>query len=230
MIPRTRDQLVASARQRADMQNSAFIDTDEAMEMLQQSWHELYDLLIEAYGENYFSITQDQTAVAGVATFGLDTLAAPDQFYKLVRVGFVVGDYEFPIEREDRRQVRSATPQSWGVFASPTFAMEGTVLRWQPPPSSTMALRVTWVPMAPSLHDPSGPALPFQAQPWEEYLVVDWAIKGMQKEESDVGALMAQKGALIERIRKMSPRDIGSPERIACVPQRAAPWGWGGWT
>lgn len=47
---------------------------------------------------------------------------------------------------------------------------------------------------------------------WEEYAIVDMAIRALQKEESDVQVLMAQKEALRQRIMAMADtRDVGSP-------------------
>jgi hypothetical protein len=57
---------------------------------------------------------------------------------------------------------------------------------------------------------------------FEEYVVVDSAIKCLVKEESDPQALMIQKEALKTRIQNMaSNRDVESPERIADRSQQA---------
>lgn len=63
---------------------------------------------------------------------------------------------------------------------------------------------------------------------WEEYIVVDAAMKCLQKEESDVSVLMAEKSALKQRIEAMaSNRDAGKPERITDVNAQNFPWGYG---
>lgn len=67
----------------------------------------------------------------------------------------------------------------------------------------------------------------------EEYVVVDAAIKMMQKEESDVGVLMAQKQALIARYqRNYQNRDPGQPRTATDSKRRGGGiggMGWGGW-
>jgi hypothetical protein len=51
---------------------------------------------------------------------------------------------------------------------------------------------------------------------WTEYIIVDAAIKMMQKEESDVSVLIAQKQALLARIEAMAHnRDAGMPSTVA---------------
>ncbi len=52
---------------------------------------------------------------------------------------------------------------------------------------------------------------------WEEYIIVDVAIKVLQKEESDVTVFALQKGELTKRIEAMAERDNGSPEKITDV-------------
>jgi len=53
---------------------------------------------------------------------------------------------------------------------------------------------------------------------WEEYVVVDAAIKCLNKEESDTSILFARKQALIDRIENMAAnRDSGEPEQVTDV-------------
>ena len=58
---------------------------------------------------------------------------------------------------------------------------------------------------------------------WEEYVIVDVAIKMLQKEESDTSVLAAQKANLKKRIEQMSSdRDTGIAETITDV--RSSGW------
>lgn len=229
MVPRTRAELILAARQRADMEASEFVGDAEAVDMLAASWHELYDLLIEAYGENYFEIRQLLTFTAGspgLDLTSLDTGTEPKQFYKLVRVGFVSGEADIALERMDNRSDRSTTRASWDAWDPPRYSVEGMLVRWHPVPSSTVQVNLSWIPLPDVLAD--GDTLPQQAQPWEEFLIVDWAIKAMQKEESDVSMLMLRKDQITERIRKMAPRDIGTPDKIGrSAGANGMPRGWG---
>jgi hypothetical protein len=71
---------------------------------------------------------------------------------------------------------------------------------------------------------------------WLEYVITDAAIKAMQKEESDVSVLMAQKAALVARIIAAAEnRDAGNPATVADVQFTSGAWpynagfGGGGW-
>src|SRR5262245_59734819 len=69
-------------RQRCDMVNSQFITDSEFNSYIQGSYFELYDLLVQKFGDDYFatgpySMTTDGTSV---------TYALPSDFYKLLGV------------------------------------------------------------------------------------------------------------------------------------------------
>lgn len=60
---------------------------------------------------------------------------------------------------------------------------------------------------------------------WEEYIVIDAAIKAMQKEESDCQELMLQKAAMIARINSAAEnRDVGLPETVSDSRMRNFAW------
>lgn len=55
---------------------------------------------------------------------------------------------------------------------------------------------------------------------WEEYVVIDAALKSMGKEESDVSVLAAQKLAMLKRLQDMAEnRDAGSPATVVDVQE-----------
>lgn len=61
---------------------------------------------------------------------------------------------------------------------------------------------------------------------WEEYIVVDAAIKCLQKEESDTTVLERQKAGLLARIEaEAANRDAGAPATVTDVTQN----GWNNW-
>ncbi len=99
----------------------------------------------------------------------------------------------------------------------------------------TTATAITW--STSNVHMAVGPALTFTTildgvSGWEEYVVVDAAIKAMAKEESDPSVLMAQKQGLLQRIESAAEnRDAGSPARVSDSRgadfERPPGWGWG---
>ena len=63
---------------------------------------------------------------------------------------------------------------------------------------------------------------------WEEYIVIDCAIKMLAKEESSTVHFEREKAEMIKRLEAMAgERDIDQPERVADVDSRPDDlWGW----
>ena len=65
------------ARQRADQINSEFVTDAELNGYLNNSWSELYDILVSKYNDDYFL-----TSTSITVTSGTDTYSLPSDFYK----------------------------------------------------------------------------------------------------------------------------------------------------
>ena len=65
------------ARQRADQVNSQFVTDAELNGYLNNSWSELYDILVSKYNDDYFL-----TSTSITVTSGTDTYSLPSDFYK----------------------------------------------------------------------------------------------------------------------------------------------------
>jgi hypothetical protein len=110
-----------------------------------------------------------------------------------------------------------------GVNLSGTITFTSTTsdpITWSSSNSTSLALTPTdrWSYMADGIGG------------WLEYVIVDCAIKMLQKEEGDVQVLMMQKQALTKRIEEMAHnRDAGAPSSVRDV-QSSNPLfpGWGG--
>lgn len=89
-------------------------------------------------------------------------------------------------------------------------------IRFIPEPSGANEVTVWYIPHAPELTDDADVWNGFNG--WEEYVVVDSAIKALEKEESDTSALEVRKERLMRRISSMSQaRDQGYPDRVTDV-------------
>lgn len=204
-------QLKERARQRSDMENSAFIGETELTDYINASIAELHDLLISAYGEDYFLSEDDFSTVAGTADYAL-----PTDFYKLRGVDISLNSSDYitakPFNFNERNRNSDAT---WGSRSATNFRyrLMGSNIKLNPTPQAVANIRLWYVPTATKLvvdadqYD--------DLNQYSEYVVVDAAIKMLQKEESDVTVLLNQKMALKRRLEEMANnRDIGSPLAI----------------
>jgi len=117
----------------------------------------------------------------------------PSDFYKLTGVDVVQNSYNLPIRRFE-------------------FAERGNYIA----PQAGQSIVLWYIPTFTRL---SGDSDSFDfLNGYEEYVIVDAAIKMLGKEESDVQAMMIRKQALLDRINAMSDnRDANEPYRITDI-------------
>lgn len=248
------------AQQRADLENSQYLSVPEWNQNISDSYKELYDLLITAYGDDYFVQTPYQFTISGTQLYNL-----PSDFYKLLGVDLQYGasptgwvtlkTFEF-IDRNkyswlNPLPIAASTVQLW-------YIPEPTPLQFMQACSTTNSSAVVTVSDVTDLAVgmsvygvgiPSGTTISSvntslsqvtlsstatATQPvvilyfwtdsatmdgisgWEEYVIVDAAIKAATKEESDTSELRIQKQSMKERIEALSHgRDAGQAHHVS---------------
>ncbi|MEZ0208565.1 MAG: hypothetical protein ACAH17_00105 [Candidatus Paceibacterota bacterium] len=208
-------QLKTRARERADQENSDFVSDEELTGYLNSSIAELHDLLVAAYGEDYF--LEDPHAITTVS--GTSDYALPDDFYKLKGVDVRINSGSWfsvrPFNFNERNRNEDVT---WGLVGGPNirYRIMGSKIKFSPAPTGAFGVQLWYVPVAPVLVDDADTF--DDVNGYSEYIIVDAAIKMMAKEESDVSVLMAQKQALKRRFEEMAlNRDAGQPESISDI-------------
>lgn len=221
-------QLRLMSQQRADRVNSNFVTVPEWNTYINQSSFELYDLLVTVY-EDYFLQTPYQFTTTGNTV----QYALPNDFYKLMGVDIGLDSTtnawvtlkKFDFIARNRFVYPNITSTFLGVF-NLQYRLMGNTLYFIPTPASGQIVRVWYVPKLVQLLEDTDILSGISG--WTEYVIVDAAIKALQKEESDVAVLMMQKQALKTRIEESSMnRDAGQPDTIS----NTRTWGerWGGY-
>ncbi len=215
------------AQLKADKLHSEYLTKDEWNFNINQSATELYDILITKFGDQYFLASPVQFNTNGTATYPLPDGAlytkAP-ALYKLagVDVGINASNNQwFTLPRFnwiDRNryatlQLSGTVNSIWGLAYCPF----GNTLYFIPSPQSAQVIQLWYVPMlAQMLVDTD--MMPFSISGWSEYVIVDAAMKAMQKEESTEkwSSLMQSKTALLERIETTAAnRDVGQSNTVS---------------
>lgn len=207
-------ELQLQSRQRADMVNSEFVSDSELTSYINNSAAELYDLLCEAYGSDYYVESEEGTTVADQADYDL-----PDDFYELKAVDLQTDASNWVnVQRfnfNERNRNDSAGNSVLGYTAC-RYRLVGNQLKFSPVPPPSSTYRVWYVPTSPALSAASDTLE--QLNGYSEYIIVDVAIKMLQKEESDVRVLLAQKMALQKRITdKAQNRDANQATTITDI-------------
>lgn len=229
-------QIRLMSQQRADLVNSDFVTIPEWNTYINQSYFELYDLLTNVY-ENWYlappvQITTDgQTIQYPLPDGVLYGGAAP--FYKLMGVDCGLANANnafvtlsrFNFIDRNKFVFPNISSTFYGVF-NLQYMLVGETLYFIPTPSAGQFLRVWYQPRLKELLKDTD--ILDGVSGWTEYIITDAAIKAMQKEESDVTVLAAQKMALIKRIEESAiNRDISQPASISDV-QSSYRYGRGG--
>ena len=142
--------LMSRARQAADTESDPHISDAELISKINAAVPELHDLLVAAYGEDYFFLTETANFSASERSYAL-----PADFYKLLGVDVETNastDVWLPILRygERRRTEGEGYP---GVATSEIeYRLRGPNIVFTPPPqSAARQYRLNYVPTAPVL-------------------------------------------------------------------------------
>lgn len=201
------------------MENSGFISDSELTIYINESLAELYDLLVARFGEDYFTKPEPFT----IQTDGTEQIySLPSDFYKARGVDLNLGGKESitlkPFMFQERNRYYNSLIYGWDENATSRarYRIIGRKLWIIPSPTGVRTIQVWYIPHAPLLAQDTDT---FDAvNGWEQYLIVDTAIKMLNKEESDVSALVYEKEKLERRIKTMaSNRDAGQSWQVSDV-------------
>ena len=211
----TLEEIRLQARQRADMENSNFVQNSELTNFINNSIAELHDILSEAYGSEYFVTSSEFSLSTGTESYDL-----PSDFYILKGLDIKIDNQDFislrPFNFNERNRYSELGVWDLAGITNVRYRIVGNSVRFTPKPDRNATARIWYVPVATKLVNDTDELEDFNA--FSEYVIVDAAIKMMQKEESDVTILMAQKMGLEKRIRdRAQVRDASSPDSISDI-------------
>tara|TARA_R100000951_G_scaffold88262_1_gene76266 strand:- start:4001 stop:4645 length:645 start_codon:yes stop_codon:yes gene_type:complete len=200
------------------MEGSTFVSDTEVIGYINVAMAEIHDILVDRY-EDYYVSSQQFTLPAD------NPGALPNEFYKALGVDFNTGGTTYRLRRFSfqERNVYNSPAMVAGRVTNTLYAIQGAEIKFIPSPTVSGTATLFFVPEAQQFATSGSGFMdatvvtkaPAVAFGYEEYVVVDAAIKCLQKEESDVQMLMVQKQQLKERIENAaSNRDQGEPTAI----------------
>lgn len=188
--------IVDRATKRADMANSRFYSDEQKIDLFNEIYPELYDLLVAA-SENYYIKDPDATLTL---VPGTKQYALPADFYKIVGVNLLSGGEAVTV-KPFMEQERNIPLQTATSIPSATVT-----LRYVPAPA-----QFTVDDMDETIDGVSG---------WDALVVTEMAMAMLESEESDVTALIRRRDSIKRRIEEMAPnRDLSMPQRVQDIYQ-----------
>jgi hypothetical protein len=230
------------AQERADMVCSNFVTLPEWNKYITLAYKELYDLLIAAYGNDYYMKTPYTYTTTGTIdpNYQASVYPLPQDFYKLMLCEVALNPMD-PNSWVTLRQYERIQQNLWNYPNVYTFygitnlryRLTGTQLQIVPIPSGGQTVRIWYAPRPAKLVADTD--IIDGISGWENYVIIDAAIRALKKEESDedVMSLMAEKQPMMLRLEAMAAnRNVAEPQRVSDSRLRNFSWSddtsWGG--
>jgi len=146
--------LRTASRQRADMVNSQFVTDAELNSYINASYFELYDLLVQKYGNDYYMKEYTFSLQGNVSRYDL-----PDDFFKLLGVDLEIsaGPDGYvslkPFTLAERNRYSTANVQTWIGVTNLRYRISGNKLWFTPSPQTGQTIRIWYVPRLGQLVD-----------------------------------------------------------------------------
>lgn len=215
MPTRTLQQLVDEVRQRANLENADNFLTDaEVIRCINQSVRAWRDLLIENQGQDFF-VSNTTVALTGAASYALSGV------YQVVGVSHTLNgivNVLKPYNFADRGKF--TTP---GGVSPARYRVQGANLYVLPVvPSGT--LNLSYIPYFTDLATLASDTLEV-FNGWEEWIILDAAMKALEKESTDTSQLFARREMTERRlISQAQYQDRGMPESVSDIYDADLDW------
>lgn len=214
------------AQQRCNFENQPFVTNQEWASYINASYKELYDILIQKFGNDYFMATPYKYTTDGT----LNLYPLPADFYKLmlVEVQLNGGDPNSWVTLKKFMFIQKNLwnyPNVYTMYGITNlrYRLTGNNLNLVPLPSGNQTIRIWYSPRPNQLINDTDTLDCVSG--WEEYIIADICIKALAKEESDASVFIGQKQALLKRIEEAAEnRDVGEPETVSDSKMRNFAW------
>jgi hypothetical protein len=199
----------------ADMENNEFVSDSELTNYINFATAELHDLLIGAYGSEYFLESTTGTTTQNTADYAL-----PTDFYKLrgIDVQLNASDWINVNKFNFNERNRYDNFGAWTLLGITNikYRIMGSNVKFTPIPDATVSYRIWYIPVATKLVADSD--ILDDINQYSDYIIISAAMKMLSKEESDVSVLLHERDRIIKRIEDSADnRDANEPESISDI-------------
>lgn len=210
---------ILRVREHSDTVDDPHVTDAEITRMINASIAKLRNLLLLAFGSDFFGKSNVFTAVSGQQSYDLTNasiVASQDFFmlrgldYLVSGTGSLVTDQWANVDKFNFGERNDL----WNYSKSTVrYRLNGNNLELVPAPTnSTDKFRLHYIPYAPSLSVPTDTFDGFNG--WEDWCIYDVAIQILNKQESDTQAVMVERQLIEKMIVELSQfRDL-APNRV----------------
>lgn len=203
-------QLKTRVRERANMENSEFIQDSELVTYINYSVSQLRDKLVSKVGNDYFASFYTYNLSNGQEAYSL-----PSDFYKLLYIEVKADDnYFYKMRRyEVSEKNYGRSPLNYFITDIRYRLRADSVVFTPPNLIGGRTVKLTYVPLVTNLVNDYDILNGYNG--WDEYVVLLTARKCLVKEEQDVSQVDQELMMMDQRIEAMADnRDESNPMRI----------------
>lgn len=215
------------------MVTSQFVTDAEIINWINQGKKELEDLLVGAFGEDYFASSLSWSVTASnVENYSLSVLTT-GTFYKLMGVDYRNGSLwadmdPYTFKERNNYQTAASQPTLSPNGSRYRYRIIGSNINIKPAPTVGSVFQIHWTPQQVNMsstldtfNDVNG---------WSEYPVVRASICVKDKEESDTSILQTDLQRMQARINGMKiHRDASGPMKVVESPDNPSSPGFNWW-
>lgn len=203
---------------RMDRTGSNFVPQTTRYNWIWDSYKELYDVLLQKFGDDYYFQTPYQFTTDGVN----DRFALPSDFYKLYGVDLSLNGNGSPSSWVSLKQFmksernRFSVPNFISFYGNTNlrYRLSGGNIWFSPMPQGGQIIRLLYAPRPADLVD--GSSTLDGVSGWEQYIVADFCLKYCGAEETDPSLFLQQKQMLKQRIEEAAEnRNVGDPQTVS---------------
>lgn len=222
-------QLRLDARLYADQRpgsDASFITEDELTRLVNMKRRELYDLLVEARGAEYFA---DEAPIA--ITSSASRYDLPNDFYELASVTLEWSDQDkellFPVGSTRLRIQYDGNWRRWSRYDAKAYRLRASQLEFLPAPTSDVSCKIQYVPVCADLVADGD--TDDWINGWEKMLTLGVAIEMREIEKRPSKALVDMYAEQLARIEALKDeRDAEAPKEIVDERRLRGRRGWYG--
>lgn len=207
-------------RERSDKLDSQFITDSELTYYINASIASLHDMLVQSYGEDYYVKEVSWNTVQNQQQYNISDIVTDEDFYKLRGLDAKLNGSEFFTLQQFNFNERNRF-QNFGIWdylgiTNVRFRIVGNQIFLTPPPDQATEMRLWYIPKAVELVNDTDTF--DDINQYTEFVIVEAAIRVLDKEESDTSVLQAQRAVLEKRIVEASKnRNAADPESVSDI-------------
>ncbi len=213
----TLTQLRTWIRQRADLENNAFVSDAELTDLINHALGEFQDILLSINGD----MRAEKEAIFATGS-GQRTYSLPADFLSVTGVFWNPdsGQLEAIPQYMGSESQDDWLATGWSLFGGPKYRLQAGSIRFVPIPSATYQITLKYVPNGTVLALPGDTV--DSVNYWDDWVVWHCVAVCNNKQETDPSFALQERERTKKRILHAAERSMDGPQRIQLTRGRSA--------